>query len=149
MAISLSPLPTLDSIKLVYNKILIIKQNKKTMKDQQEKNNIDLNIPVLPKKKKDEVVCPNCKQKVVPSNLMCPECYHYVGEGKTVYQPISDKTAKKVRLILSFILVGIFILLVATGVVQLKSCEASNSNSFIPYRLFSPLSNLILTGFLL
>lgn len=96
------------------------------MDNKQDKNISDLNIPITPETKSYEVTCPNCKQQVTPVNFLCPECRHYIGEGKTVYEPISDKTAKKIRIILSIILLGIFLILVATGVVQLRACEGSS-----------------------
>jgi len=98
------------------------KENNTDIKDLKEKTG-GINDPVIMPPVTGLIICPNCKQKVQPKEGMCPECRHYVGEGKTLYQPLSEKTKKRVRLILTVIFLGVFIALVAFGVVRVAACE--------------------------
>lgn len=91
---------------------------------QEEKNKrTGINDPVLEPPKLGLVKCPNCKEKVEPENGMCPQCQHYLGEGKSFYQPLSEKTTRKVKMILTFVLLGTFIALAVFGVIKLQACQ--------------------------
>ncbi|MCL2821970.1 MAG: hypothetical protein FWD86_02090 [Firmicutes bacterium] len=62
----------------------------------------------VPKAHDKKLKCPNCKQTIAISGETCPECNHFIGEKSgPKYQPVSKKTRRIIKLVLTIVCVGL------------------------------------------
>jgi hypothetical protein len=111
------------------------KENNSAAKEKSGMNNppvkekSGMNDPAVWTVEDRKVVCKNCRARVVPVNDVCPECGHYINEGGVTYQPISKKTARTIRWIVTAVLAAVIFLLVIFDVWYLPSCDQMTNSA--------------------